>query len=92
MFDVTSFASTSTPTMSHRDCIPSASLTNDALCLNASSVSSAFSHELMGPSVREDAGKQSRCQGRLCTVCQADRVSHHLEHVFPLKKEWTCKW
>ena len=62
--------------MSYREHIPSDTLTNDAFCLNASSVSSAFSHELIGLSVREDGGKQSQCQDRSCTVCQADRVSY----------------
>lgn len=39
-----------------------------------------------------DAGKQLQHQERSCAVCNVDRISHHLEQVFPLKKGWACKW
>lgn len=39
-----------------------------------------------------DTGKQLQHQERSCAVCNVDRMSHHLEQVFPLKKGWACKW
>lgn len=58
----------------------------------SSTDSTGANHEVVRQSVREDAGKQLRCQDRLCTVCKADRESHHQEHAgFPLKV-LLCKW